>query len=134
MIVVDASVIVAALLPSDPFHAVSRPWLEAYVSGGNRLVAPVLLMAEVAGAIARRTGNSTLGEQALRRVRRLPNMEWEAVDETLGEIIGRLAALGHLKGADATYVGVAAYRVVPLVTWDDEQRTRGGQYVTAYHP
>lgn len=68
MIVVDANVWVSVALTADRFHAPSRTWLDAQVVGGERLVAPSIVLVEVSGAIARRSGN--VGE------RTPPFVEW----------------------------------------------------------
>jgi len=63
--VVDASVWVSRLVPQDVHHFASRRYLEERAAAGDPLVAPALLLAEVAGAIARRTGAPELGRRAL---------------------------------------------------------------------
>ena len=98
-VVVDASVWVARLVAGDIFHDTSRRWLEAKRTGGERFLAPSLLLAEVAGAIARRTGEADLA-----------------------------ATLG-LRGADAFYVAVAAHLSVPLATLDTDQQGRAANVV-----
>ena len=51
MMVVDASVWVSRLVPQDAHHATSRQWLERQLMEGALLIAPVLVLAEVAGAL-----------------------------------------------------------------------------------
>jgi predicted nucleic acid-binding protein len=50
--VVDASVVLSHLVPHDIHHATNRAWLTRHVDGGGLVVAPVLLLAEIAGAVA----------------------------------------------------------------------------------
>jgi hypothetical protein len=49
--VVDASVVVSNLVPHDVHHAASRAWLTRHIGDGGLVVAPALLLPEIAGAI-----------------------------------------------------------------------------------
>ncbi|MBI2322140.1 MAG: type II toxin-antitoxin system VapC family toxin [Chloroflexi bacterium] len=124
MIVVDASVLVSVLVPQYARHATSRRWLEGVASRGERLVAPALALAEIAGAIARRTGNPALAHRAVHHLLRVPGMRLVPVDRALGLRAAGLAADLRLRGADALYVAVAQRLGVPLATWDAEQLDR----------
>ena len=93
------------------------------------IVAPALALAEVAGAISRRTGHSSLGTGATASLQRLPSMRLIPVDVELAQLGAELAAGLHLRGADALYVALAHRLGVPLVTWDREQLgTRPGDH------
>jgi predicted nucleic acid-binding protein len=52
-VVVDASVWVSWLQPFDANHDASRFWVERYIAEGGLLVAPALVLVEVAAAISR---------------------------------------------------------------------------------
>ncbi len=132
--VVDASVWVSALVPQDVHHARSRAWLEERLREGVLLVAPIILLAEVAGAIARRTGDPALGERATEMLLSLPNLRLAPIENRVGDEAARLAAQLRLRGADALYVAVASLLEVPLVTWDREQQERCKAVVRASSP
>lgn len=134
MTVVDASVWVSRLVAGDVNHAASRQWLEAYEAQGGRLVAPVILLAEVAGAISRRTNNPRLGHEAAQALQRIRALRLVAVDRRLGETAARLGADLGLRGADAVYVGLAQHLKMPLVTLDKEQQERAGRLVVTQVP
>ncbi len=134
MRVVDASVWVSRLVPQDAHHGASRRWLEARGAAGDLLVAPVLLLAEVAGAVARRTGAPELGHRAVEGLLRFPNLRLVSLDRRLGREMGRLAADLRLRGADAAYVAVAAHLGLPLVTWDQEQALRAASHIPVRTP
>ena len=72
--VVDASVWVSRLVPQDVHHAASRRWLEEQAAGGDLLISPTLLLAEVAGALSRRMGQSELAHQAVQMLLRLTEL------------------------------------------------------------
>jgi predicted nucleic acid-binding protein len=121
-------------VPQDIHHATSRQWLEQHVAGGEPLVAPILLLAEIAGAIARRTGEPELARRTLEGILRVPNLRLVSTDPQLGREAARLAANLRLRGADAMYVAVAYQLGVPLVTWDREQRERAGEVIAVHVP
>ncbi len=131
MRVVDASVWVSRLVPQDVHHPASRRWLETHA---DLLIAPILLLAEVAGAIARRAGSPELGRQAMESLAQLPNLRLVPLDPRLGLETARLAADLQLRGADAAYVAVAHHLHIPLVTWDQEQADRAGSLIAVYTP
>ncbi len=108
MKVVDASVLVSYYHPQDIFHQLSRAWIQQTILAGEVIVAPLLLIGEVAGAIARRTNDSLLGHQAVQEMRTLP-LSLIQIDEDLANLTAQLAADLLLRGADATYVAVADY-------------------------
>lgn len=56
------------------------------------------------------------------------------VDAALAELGAVTASNFRLRGADALYVALAVRLGAPLITWDDEQRQRGGGIVQAMTP
>lgn len=134
MYVVDASVWVSWFVPADAHHDPSRRWMSTQVAQGEPVAAPLLVLAEVAGAVARRTGFSELGAHAVSLLQHLPNARLVAVDTELAQLGARLAAELRLRGADALYVSLARRLSVSLVTWDQDQQERGRQLVTVLNP
>jgi predicted nucleic acid-binding protein len=133
--VVDASLWVSQLVPGDAHHRAARRWLDAALAaGGWTPVVPALALPEVAGAVARRTGVPALGEEALAALRAVPGLRVVALDISLGEEAGRVAARLGLRGADAVYVAVAHALGVPLVTLDDELEARAGRFIRVERP
>jgi predicted nucleic acid-binding protein len=122
------------MVPQDVHHAASRQWLEGRLSWQEMLVAPVLLLAEVAGAIARRTGQPMHAHRATSSLTRLSTLRLVAVTGRLGLASARLAADCRIPGTDATYVAVAHALHVPLVTWDRQQRERAARLVVTQTP
>ncbi len=127
--VVDASVVVSRLVPHDVHHDASRRWLRRYIDGGGVVIAPALLLPEVAGAVARRTGVPRLARRAVDAVLRLPGLRLISVDDALARAGARIAARLRVRGGDALYVAAAAELRLPLVTWDVEQRERAAGLV-----
>jgi predicted nucleic acid-binding protein len=133
MIVVDASVWVSYLLPSDTNHELSRRWLSTRLTEGQIIVAPVLLLAEVGGAIARQT-RPQLGQGAIDRLLQIPSLRLVSIDHASGIRAAQTAVARQLRGADALYVETAATLNVPLVSWDRQQLDRAAGLIQVYVP
>jgi len=134
MIVVDASVWVSFLVRQDVNYAVTQPWLTKVLTTCVPIVAPILLLSEVGGAISRRLGRADIGNNVIHQLLSIPTLRLVSIDHALGIQTGRIAANYRLRGADALYVAVAAQLNVPLVSWDKEQVTRAPDLITAYTP
>lgn len=132
--VVDASVWISSLSPGEVGHLPSRRWLAAHLGAGGQVIAPTLLPVEVAGAIARRSGDALLGELAMNAVLILPALYLIGLDGQLSMHAARLAAELRLRGADAVYVALAHRLGIPLITWDREQLTRATARIAVQTP
>src|SRR5512137_1807360 len=102
-LVTDASLWVARLVPQDAFHSAVSTWMEAHLTKGAEFVAPALLLAEVVGAISRRTGEPSLAAQAVERLEHLPGLQLVEMDSTMLKEAASLAAELGLRGADSVY-------------------------------
>ncbi len=129
MVVADASVWVARLVPQDSFHQAAREWMAACRAANGPLVLPALLLPEVGGASARRTGDPDLARRTLDELYRLPGLRLIGMEGSLIEAAGNLAAQLGLRGADAVYVAAAEYLNLPLCTLDEEQAQRAAYRV-----
>lgn len=134
MFVVDASVWIAGFWPEDRHHNESRSWLTEVISRGEKTLSPAVVLAEIAGPIARLSGDSARSLQIVEDIVRLPGFELAVVTEELAVASAQVAADLRLKGADAIYVAVAIERSVPLITFDNEQLVRGRQLVETAIP
>ena len=132
LVVLDASLWVARLVPQDAFHEAVKTWMEAQRAAGVEFISPSLLLAEVAGAISRSTNSPELGQQALDRLENLPGLRIVEMDAPLMDAAARLAAELGLRGADSTYVAEAAHLDLPLVTLDIDQKNRASKRVSTF--
>ncbi|MCI0548664.1 MAG: PIN domain-containing protein, partial [Candidatus Rokubacteria bacterium] len=112
----------------------SRSWLARHVAAGGLVIAPALLLPEVAGAVARRTGEPRLARRAVAAVLRLPVLRLLPVDDVLARAAAGVAGRLRVRGADALYIAAAATLRLPLVTWDLEQRDRAAPLVEVLVP
>jgi predicted nucleic acid-binding protein len=132
--VVDASVWVSRFWPDDAFHTASRAWIIETTRSGHLLVAPIIMLAEVSGAIARRTRDRQLGYQIVQQIRQLPTLQLITVDDSLGQFSAQLASEFQLRSADAVYVATASRLQLPLISWDREQIGRARELINAHTP
>lgn len=112
------------LLAEDANHTSSRRWLERHLTAGGQVVAPILLLAEVGGAPARRSDDPAVGQRGVRDIVQLPGVRLVNLRQQLGARAAQLATDLRLRGADAVYVAVAESLNLPLITWDREQLAR----------
>jgi predicted nucleic acid-binding protein len=137
-VVIDASVWVGYFVRSDPHHGVTREWMAQQLAEGAALVGPGLVLAEVAGAIARLAADPADGKRALGSLLApqgvgigLEVVTWEAHEE---EEAAAIAADLLLRGADAHYVLAARLHSMPLISWDDQQLARAEALVPVGRP
>jgi predicted nucleic acid-binding protein len=130
--VLDASVWVARLVPQDEFHETVKAWMAEQRIAEVQFVSPSLLLAEVAGAVSRRTGNVALARKAVRELEMLPGLRLVEMNNVLLLEAATLAADLGLRGADSVYVATAKRLGVPLITFDVDQRERGKKQVSIH--
>jgi predicted nucleic acid-binding protein len=134
MPVLDASVCVAIFHQADPGHPAAKAWLAAALLADEPIVAPVLLLAEVGGALARAALDDRIPMAVVELLRSRRLLELFPVDEKLAGRAAAFAATLRIRGADAIYVALADQLAIPLITWDRQQLERGGQVVTVRSP
>ncbi len=108
MIVVDASVWISFLIAHGTNHSATKTWLTQVLLDKVALAAPILLLAEIGGAMSRRLHDPAIGEKAVNSLLSIPTLHLVVLDHALGINSGRIAARYSLCGADACYVAVAA--------------------------
>ena len=127
-IVVDASIWVARLVSKDIFYAPVKEWMSTRLEVDDQFLAPSLLLAEIGGAISRRTTPS-LGLKAIEQVQSLPGLQLVEMENLLLQEAAQLAARLGLRGADSTYVALAARLDLPLMTLDIDQKERAAKRI-----
>src|SRR5437879_5013379 len=91
-VVVDTSAWISRLLPTDSNHAAARRWIDQHLLGGGLLVAPVLLVVEVAAALSRQTGRPVVARRAVTQLYGLPQMSLVPIDQALMDTATDFAA------------------------------------------
>jgi len=127
--VLDASVWVSRLVEQDEMHPVVKIWMDEQRDAGIVFLSPAFLLAEVGGAITRRTGKPSLGKRAIAALKDLPGLRLVGMDDGLMHTAANLAADLGLRGADSIYVAVAYQLDLPLVSLDIDQQQRAGTQI-----
>lgn len=132
--VIDACVWIAAFLPEDMHHHQAAALLRQLVQERRTVVLPTLALAEVCGAIARRTDSQEVAQAISNFMQAQPWIGWAPLDFALGKAAADLAVHCRLRGADAVYVALAAGRQPPLITLDGEMLERAPAQVWRMTP
>lgn len=132
--IIDASVWVAAFLPQDHHHVDAASLLRQLVERDLPASIPLLALAEIAGAIARRSNSTTTAEAVLDFLTRQVWLECVDIDHALGDVAARVAARYRLRGADAVYVALAISRQQVLITLDAEMSDRSPDSLEVLNP
>jgi predicted nucleic acid-binding protein len=131
---IDASVIVNAFNDGEVGHDESLAFFTAARRAGATIVAPSLLLPEVAGAVARGRQDVALARSLTRDLAELSALTLVSVDRAIATDAAELATKNRLRGADAVYGAVALRFNAILVTHDREQRDRLEDVLTMRSP
>jgi len=83
MYVIDASVHVADARLREPHHAEARELLARIAAEGQAVCLPTIVIAEVAAAISRGTGQPILARRLTATLLRVPHFQFVSVDDAL---------------------------------------------------
>ncbi len=117
---VDANLFVARFREADAGHQDAVTFFGACEERRVQLVAPIILVCEVAGALARIRGEPRFGELAATRLLAQPRLRFRQIDSAYAERAARLAARRKLRGIDALYLALAQETKSTLITADEE--------------
>jgi len=132
--VIDASVYVALINPHEKDHASSWAWFEQTQAAHEIISAPVIMLAEVAAALSRGTGDSVLVHRVVQQLKHSGVIDLIPVTLALAERATIIAADHRIRGCDAVYVALADQLSDCLVTLDRQQLERGAAIVTTREP
>lgn len=124
MAVVDASVIIAAINPSDPHHEVSKRWLDDLIRSGNHCSAPTILLSEVSAPLSRAYNQPELAQKVVQTLMEAPFIKLFPVSASLAQQAAVIAATYQIRGCDAIYVALAETLDEELITLDKQQSER----------
>ena len=129
ILLLDASVWLAALDTDDRHHKAARELIEAATDGGTSLAALDLTLYEVANVTVVRWGSRAAADRVVRLVRLACQGTLERIDEELAEQTIRVAIKHDLTAYDAAYVATARQRGWTLVSGDLTDLVRPGHAV-----
>ena len=134
MPVIDASVYISLINASEEQHDSSWAWFENAQAGRDQLVAPVILLAEVAAALSSGIADSALAQRVVDQLKRSEAIELVPVTSALAEQAAAIAADHRIRGCDAIYVALASRLGDSLVTLDRQQLERAAAVVAVRQP
>jgi predicted nucleic acid-binding protein len=123
--VLDASVFVAAISPTEVHHKSARKLYLSHLAD-RPFIVPSLFRIEVISALARRGESSELIDTVDVLVSG-PRFHCVALDAPLVEQAARVARTARLRAYDSVYVALALGRGAALYTLDAEARTKIAQ-------
>jgi predicted nucleic acid-binding protein len=131
---IDASVFLNAFNPYEAGHEESHRLLAQFQEQATPIIAPTLLLPEVAAAVSRGREDENLAREFAISLSRLPHLVLVPSDTALAQQATDVAARYRLRGSDAVYAAVALRFGSTLVTLDREQRERVAEALTARYP
>ncbi|MBK8934266.1 MAG: type II toxin-antitoxin system VapC family toxin [Chloroflexi bacterium] len=134
MAVLDASVVVALFSANEPHHAASREWLVQATAVAEPLIAPVIVLAEVAAALSRAKGDPALAQQVIQLLGQGGLFELVPISLALAEQAAAVAISAQIRGCDAVYVALAQQLNQTLITLDHEQLARNTAVIRVQTP
>lgn len=134
MSVVDASVILSAILPNEPHHQASKKWLTNRIHAEEYILAPTILLSEVSAPLSRAYKQSELAIQIVQNLIVAPFIQLQPVSIPLGSRAAAIAAEFEIRGCDAVYVALAEASGEMLVTLDKQQMARAKSIIQVQRP
>lgn len=131
--IVDASVLVAFLQPTDVNHHRALRWFES-LEADTILYAPTFMLPEVASGLRRGRATPQDVLAALRITEDEQQIALRPVTRALAQRAAELVAELGLRGCDAVYVALAEERGEPLVSLDRRQVEQARAVIDAREP
>ena len=125
--VVDSSVLVASLIPSDQFFSNGVSVVNKILNMRKVATTSVIVPVEVCGAITRRTKDKESADvirSQMQKWARLGLLELVELNRKRMQEAQELAIKHSIKGMDAIIAQVAKERSLPILTFDRELITR----------
>ena len=125
-LVIDASVWVSAVDPTDTMSEPSRTFLSHVADRELSIAMPEFSKLEIACALARRMRSAELGRSLADQMLESPRMSTHSVNQALLRRAVQLGTRGFLRAGDSLYAAVAQAVDGQLVSWDRELIERAG--------
>ena len=134
MPVIDASVYVALINAQEEAHTRCWTWFEGAQATREAIVAPAILLPEVAAAISRGVGNKELALKVVEQLKGAGVIELFPVTQPVAEQAAQVASEHRIRGCDAVYVALAAQLADELITLDRQQLEQANSIVEVRKP
>jgi predicted nucleic acid-binding protein len=134
VIVFDTSTWIAGLVSGDAHHADTVPFLRLMESQSTQFAVPAHFLAEIAGVLARTGELDEIIEIEIQSIETSGRFHITPVSVGLGLLAAEIARVAKIRGVDAVFVALARGLDIPLITWDKQQRERGGLFCRTMTP
>lgn len=134
MAVVDASVLISAILPGEPHHKASKAWIDSLVKSGRHFSAPAILLSEVAAPLSRAYNQPELAQSVVQNLQVATFLMLVPVSVPLASRAAIIASNHKIRGCDAVYVALAEALNEELITLDKQQSQRAQSIVRCRQP
>lgn len=134
MPILDASVCIALFKVDEAEHEACRAWMEQAKRGGEAVLAPVILLAEVASGLSRGLGDAALADGVVSLLQSGSLVRLFPISEALAASAASIASARRIRGCDAIYVALAGQLGEPLVSLDHQQLSRAAGLVEVMSP
>ena len=134
MAVVDASILISAILPGEPHHKASKAWLDALINSGQYFSAPAILLSEVAAPLSRAYDRPDLAQSLVENLQAATFVRLVPVSVPLASRAATIASNHKIGGCDSVYVALAEALDEELITLDKQQSQRAQSIIRCRQP
>jgi len=134
MLCIDASVIISAVSPKEPYFSKSKDFLTQIRERNLKVFLPEIIIPEITSGLLRAIGDSKIAQELALSFRSVPNFSFVTVDSRLANLASWVICKTGLKSADAIYVALAYNYNLELITLDKEQFEKGKKLVIVRKP
>ena len=128
-LVLDSSVIVTALISQEEEHEECKRILEKVVKGELIIIEPLSVFIEVVAAIRRRTGSAILAEKVGKDLQNIGTAHFLELVNSRAKKAADIAKKTGVRGMDAIVIQIAEEFSIPLVTLDEDIKSRVSKIV-----
>lgn len=134
MIVIDTSVWISHLVVPDVHHAATNAWLEQVEANRLGFAVPAIFLSEVSGVLARIGAPDEFVAETISQIDGSARFAITPVSVGHAMRAADIARIARIRGSDAVFVALADSLDIPLVSWDNQQRERGGRFCRSLTP
>lgn len=134
MFCIDASVIIGAASPKEPYFSQSKGFLAQIREKDLKVFLPEIIIPEIASGLLRAIKNPRFAHKLALSLRTVPNFSFVTVDSRIADLASWVICKTGLKGADAIYVALAFDYNLELITLDKEQLEKGKKLIKVRKP
>ncbi|MCO6449928.1 MAG: type II toxin-antitoxin system VapC family toxin [Caldilineales bacterium] len=134
MPVIDASVYVALVNTNEQSHDEARSWFREAALTQQTILAPSILVTEVASALSRGTDDVALARRVTSQIMHSRIIQLLPVTVALAEQAAAIAIDHRVRGCDAIYLALASQSNGTLITLDRQQLERGAGVIKTSRP